>query len=145
MTRLRSIFCGIVCLVVLTLSAAAAELRPHQASGGAQFISATQFIGAGHATHLGAYTEVGTVAFTPTNDPAVLRVDGANVYTAANGDQLYGSFTGELNGVTGAVTATITYAGGTGRFAGATGSSALTGQMLGGGALAVSVDGGLSY
>ena len=53
--------------------------------------------------------------------------------------------TGTVDMGTGAIAATATYAGGTGRFADASGASALTGQMLGGGALTISGVGSISY
>src|SRR4051794_27062886 len=102
-------------------SRASADERPHFARGSAQFVSPTDFVGTGQATHLGRYTEVGSASFSPTDDPTVLHIDAWAVYTAANGDQLYAVFTGSLNGLTGAITATVTYVGGTGRFDDASG------------------------
>ena len=131
---------------VLALSAPAqAEERPHVSRGTAQFVSPTDFVGEGHATHLGRYTEVGRVSFSPTADPTVLQIDAWATYTAANGDELYAVFTGHLNGLTGAITATVEYVGGTGRFADATGSANLTGQLLPGGAVSVAVAGTIDY
>ncbi len=123
----------------------AAQAVPHFASGGAQFVSQNDFVGGGHATHLGRYTEVGRVSFTPTRNPVVLAVSGWATYTAANGDELRGLLSGELNTLTGSITATVIYVGGTGRFLDATGSSTLSGQMLGGGAVTVAVAGSIDY
>lgn len=131
-------------LLALTTRAHAAE-RAYRAKGTAQFVSPTEFVGSGNATHLGRYSERGQVAFTPTPTPGVLRVQGEIVYTAANGDELRAAVAGELNGLTGVVTATLTYHGGTGRFATATGSSSLTGQAGPAGALTVSVAGTIDY
>jgi hypothetical protein len=146
MTRFRflvSIVCAVIAL--LAVPAHAAATRPYLASGSAQFISPTEFVGQGQATHLGRYSEAGTVVFSPTDNPAVLHVDGAIVYTAANGDELHAIVSGELNGQTGVVEATVTYVGGTGRFTSASGSSDLSGQLLAGGALSVEVEGAISY
>lgn len=121
------------------------EERPHSARGTAQFVSQTDFVGAGQATHLGDYTEVGSVSFSPTEDPAVLRVDGWVIYTAANGDQLNAIITGYLNGQTGAITATISYVGGTGRFDDAGGTARLLGQIQPDGTIAVAVVGTIDY
>jgi hypothetical protein len=135
-----------VLLSIVALPAdAAASVRPHRATGGAQFVSETEFVGSGQATHLGRYTEAGTVAIVPTVDPAILSVTGAIVYTAADGDELHATVVGEIHAPTGAVTATLTYVGGSGRFAAASGSSDLAGQMLGGGAIAVDVRGSVEY
>lgn len=124
---------------------ATAHAVPYFASGTAQFVSPTDFVGSGHATHLGTYTEVGSVAFAPTGNPDVLAVTGAITYRAANGHLLHAVLVGELNTSTGAIAATVTYVGGTGRFAKASGSSALAGQMLGGGAVTIAVAGRISY
>ena len=124
---------------------AAAQAVPHFSRGDAQFTSPNDFVGSGHATHLGSYTEVGHVTFAPTTNPNVLAVTGVAVYTAANGDELHAVLSGELNLLTGAVTATVTYDGGTGRFALASGSASLIGQMLGGGAITVTVSGIIDY
>ena len=131
---------------VLALSAPAqAEERPYVLHGTAQFVSPTDFVGSGHATHLGRYTEVGSASFSPTDDPTVLQIDGCVILTAANGDQLYELVNGYLNGLTGAITATVTYVGGTGRFADATGTATLSGQLLGGGSIEVAVEGTIDY
>ena len=119
--------------------------RPYISRGTAQFVSATDFVGAGNATYLGLYSEAGSVQFSPTADPTVLHLEARSTYTAANGDQLYAVFTGQLNGVTGVITATVTYAGGTGRFANASGTASLSGQLGPGGSLEVVVKGSIDY
>jgi len=139
---------SVACVLISSLAVpdrAAAESRAYSARGTAQFVSPTDFIGSGEATHLGHYSEAGTVSFTPTNDPAVLHVEGSIVYTAANGDELHANVSGELNAETGAVSATISYVGGTGRFSTATGSSSLSGQLGAGGSISVSVKGTIDY
>jgi hypothetical protein len=118
---------------------------PHRARGTAQFISDTEFVGTGNATHLGRYTETGNVVFAPTGDPNVLAVSGSATYTAANGDQLHALVAGDLNTSTGVIAVTVTYVGGTGRFIDATGSASLAGQMLGGGAVSVVVAGNIDF
>jgi hypothetical protein len=131
---------------VLALAAPAqAVQRPYASRGTAHFVSPNDFVGAGTATHLGLYNEVGNVQFSPTADPAVLQLDATATYTAANGDKLYAVFTGHLNDVTGAITATVTYAGGTGRFANASGTATLAAQLFPGGSLEVAVKGTIDY
>ena len=81
--------------------------------------------GTGEATHLGAYTMV-----TPhTSNVFTFELAGDHIFTAANGDTLTAHFEGQLTptvvdgvlvSVSGVVPCVIT--GGTGRFAGATGS-----------------------
>ena len=136
----------LVAVAILALPGrASAEERPHKLQGTAQFVSPTDFVGAGQATHLGLYTEVGCASFSPTADPTVLRVDAWVVLTAADGDQLHETITGRLDLLTGVITATVTYVGGTGRFDDADGTATLTGQMLPGGSIAVAVEGTIDY
>jgi hypothetical protein len=131
---------------LLIASHASAQARPYHANGTAQFApNQSDFTGSGNATHLGSYTEVGHVTLTGTSTPNVLAVNGCAHYTAANGHVLCAVISGTLDQVTGAVHGTATYIGGTGNFANASGSSTLTGQMLGGGALTISALGTISY
>jgi hypothetical protein len=123
-----------------------AQSRPYHATGVAQFAAnQSDFTGSGQATHLGHYTEIGQVVFAPTSTPGILAVTGWTRYTAANGSQLYASISGTVDVTTGAIVATATYTGGTGRFSNASGSSSLAGQMLGGGALTISASGSIDY
>jgi hypothetical protein len=144
MSHLIGVVCAVLCLGVFSGRAAGA-VRPYAASGTAHFVSQTEFVGSGFATHLGRYSEEGIVAFSPTSNPAVLGVEGSIVYTAANGDELHADVTGELNTQTGVIAATVTYDGGTGRFATASSSSTLAGQMLPSGTISVTVSGTIDY
>jgi hypothetical protein len=119
--------------------------RPHVSRGTAQFVNANDFVGSGLATHLGRYEEAGSAQFTPTADPTVLQVDAQTTYTAANGDELHAVISGHLDAVTGKVTGTVTYVGGTGRFSDATGTAALSAQLLPGGAVQAAVQGTIDY
>lgn len=135
-----------VALATLALAdSSSAVVRRYSASGGAQFTSPNDFVGEGTATHLGRYSEIGNVTFTPTSNPTVLAVDGWVAYTASDGDVLRATVAGELDALTGAVTATVTYvSGGSGRFADAGGSSTLVGQVNGG-SISVSVSGNIDF
>jgi hypothetical protein len=75
---------------------------------------------AGHATHLGRYT----ATFDFQVDLRTGTASGSFTMTAANGDTLFGTFTGHATpgGSLAAIVETDTILGGTGRFAGATGS-----------------------
>jgi hypothetical protein len=120
--------------------------RPHFSRGTAEFVpGSTHFVGSGHATHLGHYVEIGCAVFSTTTDPTGVPVDGCSTYTAANGDKLHAILTGQLNAVTGAITVTVTYAGGTGRFHDASGSATLLGQILPDGTIVVTVEGTIDY
>ena len=133
-------------VAVLALACPAqAVQRPHVSGGTAQFVSANDFVGAGTATHLGLYDEAGNVQFSPTADPTVLQVNASSTYTAANGDQLHAVFSGTLNALTGAITATVTYVGGTGRFSNASGTATLSAQLLPGGSIKVAIKGTIDY
>src|SRR5262245_27542436 len=136
-------------LTVATLlfaSHAPAQARAYHAHGTAQFApNMSDFTGSGNATHLGNYTEVGHVTLTATTTPGVLAVNGCAHYTAANGRVLCAVISGTLDQGTGAIHGTATYVGGTGNFANVSGSSTLTGQMLGGGALTITALGSITY
>jgi hypothetical protein len=79
---------------------------------------------AGNATHLGRFA----LDIPHVVDPATRMAIGTYEFTAANGDKLYAEFTGTATstatpGVL-SIEETATITGGTGRFAGATGSFA---------------------
>ena len=85
-------------------------------------------------THLGRTTGVSRQRVTPVGQSGVVvtaQIDATTVYTAANGEQLNHSFIGAatINVQSGAVAfvGTETFAGGSGRFADAAGSSDLHG------------------
>lgn len=148
MDRFVSRLVSIVLVVVSILAfsdRASAAVRKYSSRGAARFISPTEFVGEGYATHLGVYREAGSVAFSPTSDPAVLHVEGAIIYTAADGSELHAEIAGELNGATGEVSATVTYVGGTERFADASGSATLAGQGLPDGTISITVSGTIDY
>src|SRR6476620_2819796 len=98
----------VLAVLLLATGAAPAEERPYRLKGSGQFVSTTDFVGAGTATHLGLFAEAGRVEFSPTDNPVVLQVDGWAIHTAANGDQLYEVISGQLNVLTGAGPATAT-------------------------------------
>jgi hypothetical protein len=83
---------------------------------------------AGTATLIGAYSFETQECF----DNATLTFSGSFTITAANGDRLSGAYAGHVTGFLDEVTAvsvfTATVTGGTGRFAGATGTLSGTGQ-----------------
>jgi hypothetical protein len=82
----------------------------------------------GTATLIGAYSFETQECFNTTT----LRFSGSFTITAANGDTLSGAYAGNITGFLDDVTAvnvfTATVTGGTGRFAGATGTLSGTGQ-----------------
>lgn len=79
----------------------------------------------GTATHLGMWTQTGTLTFSPhPSDPTLILADGDSIITAANGDELHVTITGAvLDTNTGIATGSFDFAGGTGRFANASGSA----------------------
>jgi hypothetical protein len=140
--RLGSLTVG---ALLLAAAGAPAQDRPHTLSGTGHFTSPTDFVSEGIATHLGTFDETGSAVLTPTDDPAVLQVDGSSTLTAANGDQVREVISGRLNVLTGAATGTITYVGGTGRFANASGTVALSLQFLPDGSFKYSGEGTIDY
>jgi hypothetical protein len=87
--------------------------------------------GEGTATHVGKYIIVNSHCLNPTTGALT---GGSFVKTAANGDQLSGTYVGSASviqppspiGIFG-ISGTVTFTGGTGRFAGATGTTSMEG------------------
>jgi len=83
------------------------------AAGGAPFTAA------GVGSHLGSWTNSGTLAI----DPATLAAAGSVTFLTADGSQLDATFDGFFDPATGTAAATFHWTGGTGRFANATGDA----------------------
>jgi polyvinyl alcohol dehydrogenase (cytochrome) len=123
-----------------------AASRPFQGSGSGSFVNAEGgFLAQGIATHLGFFTHSGTLLLTPTDNPSVFSISGRTVYIAANGDRLYAIISGTLNVQTGVGSGTDTWDGGTGRFADATGSVAISAQLSPDGSFVFTLVGNISY
>ena len=125
---------------------ASAEERAYKSRSTAVLNLATgEFVAAGNATHLGKYTEIGNISISG-DDPTALLVEGSATLTAANDDELCVDFTGQMNFVTGTITATITFDGATdGHFKDATGSASLVAQVQPDGTISVVVVGTIDY
>ena len=104
--------------------------------------------GSGNATHLGMFTNIGHVDFTPdASNPTILHPSGGGVFTAANGDKLnFVIITGALDLTTGIGTGEFEFTGGTGRFANATGrTSGVIQQNVVTGAYVLTLVGNIDY
>ena len=128
---LRRFTCPVVLLLLLAMwPAAAGERVPFRGTWEGSTVSAVPVgpnvvlvvsSGEGRVTHLGRFTMTSPhLTFLDT-----FALEGEQIFTAANGDVLTATFTGQLapnaeGNLEGALEAIIT--GGTGRFAGATGS-----------------------
>jgi len=93
----------------------------------------TTLEGGGTATHVGKYTIVNSHCVDPITG---VLTDGSFTKTAANGDQLFGTYVGNSSVIQPpapvgifAVTGTLTYTGGTGRFADITGTAIMEGTL----------------
>jgi hypothetical protein len=91
--------------------------------------------GGGTATHVGNYTIVNSHCLNPSTGALT---GGTFVKTAANGDQLFGTYLGTANVIQPptpiaifGLSGIITFTGGTGRFAGATGTTSMQGTVRG--------------
>jgi hypothetical protein len=89
--------------------------------------------GGGTATHIGKYTIVNSHCLDPSTGALT---GGRFVKTAANGDQLFGTYVGTATVIQPPapigifqVSGTITFTGGTGRFAEATGTTDMVGTL----------------
>jgi hypothetical protein len=106
--------------------------------------------GSGVATHMGKVAVFQHHLVVPTADPNVLDFyEGAFVWTAANGDELHGTYSGHLQVVSATLTeihGTFVIDGGTGRFKHATGGGPASGtQSLVDGSAALILDGSINY
>jgi polyvinyl alcohol dehydrogenase (cytochrome) len=118
---------------------------PFTGHGSGSFTDANgDFLAAGVATHLGAFTHTGTLLLTPTGDPLILTISGRPAYIAANGDTLYAISSGTLNLQTGVALGTDTWDGGTGRFADASGVVDISAQLLPGGSFVFTLSGDIT-
>ncbi|MEK9138768.1 MAG: hypothetical protein AAB393_16725 [Bacteroidota bacterium] len=107
----------------------------------------TELAGEGIATHLGRFTAVQHHCLNPAT---FTFGNGVLEYTAANGHKVFGTYSGFLSPTPNPVIAEITgaweFAGGTGRFASATGSGAASGQLdVTTGNFSLTLDGSISY
>ena len=95
--------------------------------------------GSGEGTHLGRFTLVRRHCFTPPDHPEFngsVMHDGIYEITAANGDKLWGTYSGDLQPtefgdagpIRGIITSPHTIDGGTGRFEGAEGEFVAVGD-----------------
>ena len=87
--------------------------------------------GGGNATHLGRFTTAQS-HFINVFDPSGAFTGGTYTFTAANGDTIYGSYSGVFLPVDEgrfSINGAFTIEGGTGRFAGATGGGDASGIL----------------
>ena len=87
--------------------------------------------GGGTATHIGRYTITNSHCVDPSSGALT---GGSFVKTAANGDQIFGTYVGTATVIQAPapvgifrVSGTVTFTGGTGRFAGASGTTNMAG------------------
>jgi hypothetical protein len=126
----------IISLLLGILPVQAAE-RPFawDGSGTATFVTDGSGVSAnvtvsGTATYLGLWTATGTVHFTPdSNNPGRLLSSAALTLTASNGDKLQVLLNGDLDPAAGLDMGAMQFAGGTGRFAGATGAGQIVVEL----------------
>lgn len=118
-----------------------------QAAQSAANVSTATLTGTGEASHLGRYTIAGTL----TVDYSTLQATGQTTFTAANGDTLTANITGTAVKASSSATdhaykvsGTLTVTGGTGRFAGRTGTATFRGLSPQGGQFTITFDGALN-
>jgi len=115
---------------------------------GAGNIIGANITAAGTATHLGLWSQVATLQFTPhPNNPNLILATGAGTFTAANGDKLQFVFEDSvLDTTTSLAQGRFQFAGGTGRFEGVSGSANfIVDQNLATGAFEVTAIGSINF
>jgi len=144
-------------LVSLAAVNASANDRPFALNGnglatfltdGAGNITGANVTASGNATHLGLWTTVGSLQFTPDpNNPGVILATGQGTIIAANGDNLdFVLENSALNVVTGQANGNFRFTGGTGRFQNATGTAPyVVSQNLATGAFQLTAVGTLNF
>jgi hypothetical protein len=104
-------------------------------------------VGEGNGTHLGRFTETESTCI----DFATLQLTlGEFAFTAANGDELWGTFEGSASAdpppPNAELECTFEFVGGTGRFVGATGAGdCVDSRQLGDGRSRINFDGWIAY
>lgn len=123
MNRSRNTLFVLLAILLLGSLPAAAIERPFSLTGAGTLTDGI-INASGRATHLGLFTETGELTFIPDpNNPNLILASGPVVFTAANGDTLEGRLEdGVLDVTTGIATGVFRFTGGTGRFAGASGT-----------------------
>lgn len=104
--------------------------------------------GTGHANHLGAFTWDADYCLVPTGATSVVVNVGYVTIVAANGDLLYGTWTGEgkfLPDGSMVNTQEVTYEGGTGRFERAVGNASVDGVIAPDGSSINTFEGTLAF
>ncbi len=86
------------------------------------------FQGSGNINKFGHVTETGKLFVTPTPHTARDATHGSIAVTLSGGDQLFFNYTGEVTR-SGFLTGSVVVAGGTGRFANASGSGGISAQI----------------
>ena len=142
-SRLLAVAVVAISFVTLTDRAAAAD-RPYKARG-LTTITGLSVSGEGQATHLGHYLEAGSITDVVPIGPGLLAVTAEVTYTTDEGYTLHASAAGTLDLNTGTLAGVLTYDGGTGRFANASGASNLVGLLQPRGAFAVTVLGQINF
>jgi hypothetical protein len=117
---------------------------PSAACGG---LLLTELTGEGVATHLGRFTVVQSHCLNPAT---FTFTGGVITWTAANGDELHGTYSGSLaptpDPIILQITGAFEFSGGTGRLANATGSGSATGPLdVTTGNFTLALDGTIAY
>jgi hypothetical protein len=106
-------------------------------------------LGSGVASHMGLVSVYQHHSVVPTTDPNILIFyDGTCVWTAANGDMLFGTYAGYLQFNPAGyfeIHGQFVWTGGTGRFQGATGTGLASGAQYLDGTFDLVLDGTITY
>jgi hypothetical protein len=123
----------------------ASRQRPLRMEGTVPFLNATDHAGSGVATYLGSWTMTESIALTPASNPPILQGHGTSVKVAANGDERYAPDDVIRDTETGVFFGTATRIGGTARFADASGTAGLWGQLFADGSFVFTLEGVIKF
>ena len=132
-----ALIAGVISLSAATPALANSSQRPFRATLTETLSVEGPLSGSGNATHMGKVSDSGSLSVDKSNFPVSLVFSATGTLTAANGDEVFFSYVvtqtdtaSPPQGMNYDESGNYTITGGTGRFAGATGSGTISGTCV---------------